>query len=342
MFCSFFSNLVIPCFYFYFSFLFLFVPCTPPLSPPCSPLCLRHRHPRVSATRSLTGSHLDIPNHYPHCPNGTSLLCIEYLIRPTPLNSRDTRAHGTNGPVTVLLVNPGETCGQSPIGCYIALKEFLGDNLALSQRLDETAPASSHPSWPTQATVAHMREISSALQWAYCLLSYIAVRCEDSAVRDMLAFGRIVLNLAQKHGGSGWLEYDRAFRQQSSADPSIRWNSLNPSLMVLAAPSTTPGSFCPHCQEVDHSPPDCALLPFLERPGTRQFPARPKSPAHLPLAQPRRYAGGLTEVTVPTTLTVATDTSVECQTVQGVAKGHTIAQPGPTDGGHTNDLADSS
>ena len=98
-----------------------------------------------------------------------------------------------------------------------------------------------------------------------------------------------MLNMAQKHGGSGWLEYDRAFRQQTTADPSMRWNTLNPSLMaatVLAAPSTTPGSFCPHCQEVDHSPSDCALLsvdPFLERPGTRQPPARPKPPQPSPL-----------------------------------------------------------
>ncbi len=105
----------------------------------------------------------------------------------------------------------------------------------------------------------------------------------------MLAYGCIVLNLAQKHGGSGWLEYDQAFRQQSSADPSIRWNSLNPSLMaatVLAAPSTTPGSFCPHCQEVDHSPPDCALLsvdPFLEMPGTQSVPSSSQtSPPNRP------------------------------------------------------------
>ncbi len=46
---------------------------------------------------------------------------------------------------------------------------------------------------------------------------------------------------------SGWLEYDREFRQQATADPSIRWNSLNSSVMaatVLMAPSATLGLFC--------------------------------------------------------------------------------------------------
>ncbi len=107
--------------------------------------------------------------------------------------------------------------------------------------------------------------------------------CDDEAVRDMLAaYGRIVLNLAQKHGGSGWLEYDQAFRQQVSAEPSIKWNSLNPSLMaatVLVAPSTAPGTFCPHCQEVDHHPSDCALVSVdssLEKP--RPHSVRPRPP----------------------------------------------------------------
>ena len=75
--------------------------------------------------------------------------------------------------------------------------------------------------------------------------------------RDILAYGCIILQLAQKHGGQGWLEYDRIFPHQAAADPSIRWNTLNPSLMVATVLSSSPSSsspICPHCQEADHKP----------------------------------------------------------------------------------------
>ena len=35
-------------------------------------------------------------------------------------------------------------------------------------------------------------------------------------------------NHSGSHGNSGWLDYDRSFRQQATADPSIQWNTLVP------------------------------------------------------------------------------------------------------------------
>ena len=84
-----------------------------------------------------------------------------------------------------------------------------------------------------------------------------------ATTRDLLSYGRILLNLAQRHNGQGWLEYDRAFRQQVAADPSIQWNNLNPS----HGSHCSVGPLCPHCQEVDHRASECALVstdPFLE------------------------------------------------------------------------------
>ena len=159
------------------------------------------------------------------------------------------------------------------------MKEFLGDNIALSQRLDEINGPLQQPAWLPRVASPRMRDISSPSQWAICFLTYVAVRCPDLQVRDLLTYGRIVLQLQQRHGGHGWLEYDRAFRMQAAADSSaITWNALNPSLMaatVLAhAPPTGSTSFCHHCQGADHNPADCALLsvdPYLDPPRPRPY-----------------------------------------------------------------------
>ena len=93
------------------------------------------------------------------------------------------------------------------------------------------------------------------------MLLYTAVRCPDEGTRQMLTYARLVLHLAQKHGGAGWLEYDHTFRAQAAANPSLAWNDFNPSLMASAVLSSASiGVFCHHCQEVDHGPSDCALL----------------------------------------------------------------------------------
>ena len=41
----------------------------------------------------------------------------------------------------------------------------------------------------------------------------------------MLAYAHLKVREAQRHGGSGWLDYDRVFRQQEALDPSLRWNT---------------------------------------------------------------------------------------------------------------------
>ena len=102
-----------------------------------------------------------------------------------------------------------------------------------------------------------MRSIQSPLQWVYTMLLYIAVRCPDEATRQLVTYTRLVLHLAQKHGGTGWLDYDHTFKAQAAAIP---WNAINPSLMVSAVlNSISSGTFCHLCQEVDHMASECAL-----------------------------------------------------------------------------------
>ena len=89
------------------------------------------------------------------------------------------------------------------------------------------------------------------------------MRTTDPSTRDQLAYARLIIKEAQRHGGMGWLDYDRAFRQQAANDPSMRWNTLSPGLQASTIFGHRPpgqGSFCTLCRVVDHSRTQCALV----------------------------------------------------------------------------------
>ena len=93
------------------------------------------------------------------------------------------------------------------------------------------------------------------------MLIYVAVRCPDEATRDRLTYVRLILHLAQKHGGQGWLEYDHTLHAQAASDPTLWWNAINPSLMASSIMNVVnAGTYCHYCRDVDHRPQDCALL----------------------------------------------------------------------------------
>jgi hypothetical protein len=45
--------------------------------------------------------------------------------------------------------------------------------------------------------------------------------------RDQVVYARLLIKEA-RHGGTGWLAYDRAFRQQVASEPTQRWNAVIP------------------------------------------------------------------------------------------------------------------
>ena len=106
---------------------------------------------------------------------------------------------------------PARAVDKIRSGLFIDFKELLPDNVALSQRLAETS------SLLSGAPPARLREVTDILTWISCFLCFVAARSEDSVTRDLMAYGLIVLHLARKHGGWGWLLYDAAFRQQMAA-----------------------------------------------------------------------------------------------------------------------------
>ena len=149
-------------------------------------------------------------------------------------------------------------------GNFVEMKELLADNLALISQL-ESVPGT-HPMHLLGATRPRLREVTTLASWCYCFLGYMAVRTTDSGTRDQLAYARLLIKEAQRHGGQGCLDYDRAFRQQAATDPTISWNTLNAGLQastILGAPPTVHGQgqgmFCTLCRGVDHTRSQCAL-----------------------------------------------------------------------------------
>lgn len=166
-------------------------------------------------------------------------------------------------------------------GQFVEMRELLADNVSLVNQLEtvQGVPAAHM----LGATRPRLREVTSLISWCYCFLGYIAVGTLDTKTRDQLAYARLIIKEAQRHGGQGWLDYDHAFRQQVAADPSIHWNTLNPGLQastILGQGMPTAGSFCTLCRGVDHTRPQCALaclqpLPGPRTPTTRSYPSPP-------------------------------------------------------------------
>uniref|UniRef100_A0A1X7T3X3 Uncharacterized protein n=1 Tax=Amphimedon queenslandica TaxID=400682 RepID=A0A1X7T3X3_AMPQE len=99
------------------------------------------------------------------------------------------------------------------------MKELLGDNIALTQHFELSAgyfpmvlPSSAHPC---------LREVSTLPSWIYCFLTYLAVLVQDQFIRDCLVYARSRVRESLCHGGRGWLDYDRLFRQQAALDHSL-------------------------------------------------------------------------------------------------------------------------
>ena len=161
---------------------------------------------------------------------------------------------------------PAKLVNRIRSGQFVEMRDLLGDNIALNQHFEtlnnacpaHVLPASSRP---------RLREVTSLTSWIYCFLTYLAVRCSDQVTRDGLIYARLVVQEALRHGGRGWLDYDRLFRHQAALNPSLPWNTLHASLMATTIMADRPGAgtFCSVCQGCDHLPSHCALA-YIQQP----------------------------------------------------------------------------
>ena len=121
-----------------------------------------------------------------------------------------------------------------------------------------------------------LREVTSLPSWLYCFMANVFVLSSDLVVSDRLTYARLIIREAMRHGGRGWLDYDRLFRQQAALDRFISWNTIRSSLLVstvLGQRSVGGGTHCAICQGFDHSQSQCAL--FLQQPVHQDPASRP-------------------------------------------------------------------
>ena len=117
-------------------------------------------------------------------------------------------------------------------GHFLEMRKLLSNNIALHDQLESIQGRVNLAILPSTVLHTRQREVPFLVSWIYCFVTYVAVRTSDMLARDMLAYCRLIIREALRHGGQGWQEYDRIFRQQCKINPSLPWNTLLPDLQA--------------------------------------------------------------------------------------------------------------
>ena len=196
-----------------------------------------------------------VPSHQHHPFNDT--------LPPTPFLSSQSSPGMILSPACDPF--PESLVRRIQSGQFVDMRDLLADNIALISQLSSLHGPGALP----LSSVGHtrLREVPSLVSWLYCFIAYVAIRTLDPLTRQMLAYSRLIIREALRHGGSGWVEYDRVFRRQLSINPSLAWNALEPSLQAatILGQRSSGGTLCNLCQESDHPTNQCALAPLQQQ-----------------------------------------------------------------------------
>lgn len=167
-------------------------------------------------------------------------------------------------------------------GQFVDMRDLLADNVHLLNQLTSLHGATALPLATINRT--RLREIPSLASWLYCFNAYVAVRTQDPLTRQMLAYSRLIIREALRHGGVGWLEYDRVFRRQLSINPTLPWKTLEPGLQAatILSQRTSSGMMCNLCRESDHTTHQCALAPLQQQLTVQSQTSPPPRPWRRP------------------------------------------------------------
>ena len=130
-------------------------------------------------------------------------------------------------------------------GRYIEMQELLLDNVTMQGHLEDIRE-SMGASILQVASRPQVHEVTTLPSWVCCFLSFLAIRTSDLVTREHLAYAVLLVREALRHGGTGWLEYDRLFWQQAATDPALRCNVIHPGLQattIVAQRAAGSGSF---------------------------------------------------------------------------------------------------
>ena len=94
---------------------------------------------------------------------------------------------------------PQKLVDRARSGQFVDMRYLLKDNVSLIQQLDTFGGNHAIPSLPGMLR-PRLREVTSLPSWIYCFLAYIAIRADDQGVWDMLAYARLMVREAQRHG----------------------------------------------------------------------------------------------------------------------------------------------
>ena len=118
------------------------------------------------------------------------------------------------------------------------MRDLLGDNAAVGRHMDDMRTTMGANILQISAR-PRVGEVSSLQSWLCCFMTFLAVGTSDRVTRERLAYAILVIRESLRHGGNGWMEYDRLFRQQAALDHTLPWNIIHPGLQattILAQP----------------------------------------------------------------------------------------------------------
>ena len=175
-----------------------------------------------------------------------------------------------------LTSHPPKLVERIRAGQFVEMRELLMDNIALLHQL-ESLGACQYPIPRLPGILkSRLREVTSLTSWMFAFFAYVAILSDDTTTRNMLAYARLVIREAQRHGGNGWIAYDKVFRQQVAIDSTLQWNTIHPGIQASTLLGQTPGQgvFCTLCREPDHKSMGCALS-YLQEPQSPAWPIMP-------------------------------------------------------------------
>ena len=174
-------------------------------------------------------------------------------------------------------------------GHFIEMAELLPESLGQTAT-DDDQPAAPKPK---------RRPVSDIVEWLQCFETYIAIvsRKQPTRVIDLLGYQNLIIQAYQEYRGDRWLGYDRRFRLQAAATPSIRWAIADSTLWNIAFSGRAGVSRCSHCFSLSHQSGDCESLPSTHGEGmlykyqplrTSQYGERTSYNNKLPPTHPPR------------------------------------------------------